>query len=137
VANTILQFSEDIATAEKPPLFPAGEYIAEIRGAEERESAKGNKYVAVTFVINPDNYPVDYDPQFAPDGKTLTFMRLSAEDDLRSRWAMRKFCTSIGATMSKEIDLNSWIGLTAKISIKHTAFEDELREEIGKVGSAE
>lgn len=137
VTDTILQFSEDIASAEKPPLLPANEYDAEIRGAEVKESAKGNKYVAVTLVISPDNYPVDFDPANAPDGKTLSYNRLSAEDDMRSRYNMRKFCTAIGATMSKEIDLSDWIGLTAKVSVKHTEFEGESREEIGKVGSAE
>lgn len=138
VSETILTFSEDIASAEKPPLLPIGEYIAEIRGAEVKESnTTGNKYVSVQFVVNPENYPVDFDPANAPDGKTFTYNRLSAEDDMRARWNMRKFCSAIGAQMAKEIDVSQWVGLTAKISIRHTPYEGEDREEVGKVGSAE
>ena len=78
---SILEFSEDIADAEPPEPLPVGEYRGQIIGTETRMSQKDTKYVAVTWLIPPEEYPADYDPSNAPDGKQVMYRRVPWEDD--------------------------------------------------------
>jgi hypothetical protein len=129
---TIVEYSEDIASAEAPAPIPVGEYPAEIRGVEIKTSQKGNRFYAVKFFIAPENYPVDF-TEGDPDGMTLTYNRVLAEDNAQARFRVRKFCEAIGAKMGKRIDVNDWIGLSATIAIKHDEFEGEPRAQIDRV----
>lgn len=132
--GSILDFSENISDAEAPEPLPDREYPATIQKAEMKTSDRtGSRYIAVTFKINVDDYPADYDANNAPDGTTLMYMRLSAEDNVQSRYRMRKFIEAIGAKGGKRIDLQEWIGLTAKITTKAEEYEGVKRAAIVKV----
>lgn len=133
---TVMEFVEDISEAEAPEPLPPGEYPATIRGAEVKESQSGNHYVAVQFMIQPDDYPADYPAENAPDGKIVTFRRLPYSQDKGAMYRMRKFCESIGAATSKRIDVNDWIGLEATVRIEHDTWEGEKREQIAAVTAA-
>jgi hypothetical protein len=130
--GSIIEFSEDISTAEAPVPLPVGEYPAEIRGAEARTSAKGNRYAAVSFFIAPEAYPADYS-EGDPDGQVLVFQRLSLEDSPAARHRLRKFCEAVGAKAGTKIDLNEWVGLSATVSVTHDTYEGETRAAIQKV----
>lgn len=130
--NSIIEFSEDISNAEAPVPLPPGDYTAEIRAAEVKESAKGNQYFAVTFFIQPEQYPADY-TDGDPDGTTLSYNRLQKRDDTAGRYRVRKFCEAIGAKMGKKIDVNDWIGQTATVAVTNSEYEGEQRAEIKKV----
>ena len=132
----ILEFSEDIADAAAPEPLPIGEYRAQIVATEVRMSQRDTKYVAVTFLVPPDEYPADYDPANAPDGKQVIYRRVGAEDDRQSRFRMRQFCEAIGAAMSKQINPADWIGLEASLTIEHDEYEGINRENITRVNPA-
>lgn len=134
-ATSIMEFSEDISTAEAPPPIPAGDYPASIVKAEIKESAKGNKYLALMFKIDPDNYPADF-IEGNLDGEQLSYNRVQMSDTPRGRYQLRKFLESIGAPMSRVLDPNELMGLTATVGVKHGTWEGEVRAEIGKVLSA-
>lgn len=133
--HSIIEYSEDISTAEAPEPLPVGDYPAEIRAAERKTSAKGNPYGAVTFFIAPENYPADF-TQGDPDGMSLAFNRVPVDDTPAARYRMRKFCEAIGAPTGSRVDMNEWIGLTAVVSITHDTYEGETRAVISKVNPA-
>lgn len=132
---TIVEYSADISDAEAPEPLPVGEYAASIRAADVRVSSKDTRYYAVQFHVSPDEFPADYPTDIAPDGKLLTFRRLSAEDNQLARFNVRKFCEAVGATMSKKVDTNEWVGLEARIQIEHDTYEGVTRENITRVSS--
>lgn len=133
---TIVEFAEDIATAEAPEPLPVGEYPATILAAQINTSQKGTLYAAVTFKIAPEEYPADYPVDIAPDGKTVIYRRVSMEQSQTARFGLRRFCESIGAPMSKRIDVSEWIGLEATVQIDHDTYEGVTREQITRVNAA-
>ena len=132
---SIIEYASDLSDAEAPVPLPPGDYPATIRGAEMKTSGKGNKYINVTFNIDPDSYPADFTEGDA-DGTVLTFGRLSPDDTTRARWGMKKFLQSIGAPTGKAVDLNEWVGLSATVEVKHDTWEGETRPQIAKVKEA-
>lgn len=133
---SIIEFSEDISSAEEPDPLPEGEYPAEITAAEVKISqTKGTKYAQVQFRVQEDDYPADYPAENAPGGKTLRFM-VGLEDNIAARARLRKFCEAVGAPMSKRIAVTDWIGLAGTISVKHDTYEGVLREQVSRVTEA-
>ena len=133
---SIIEFSDDISTAEAPEPLPAGEYLATITKVELKTSQRGTKYAAVTFVIAPEEFPADYPLENAPDGKTVVYRRCSLEDNPQARFMLRNFCEAIGATASKRIDLNEWFNLTAMVQIDQDEYEGVKRENIVRISAA-
>lgn len=134
--TSIVEFSEDIGDAEAPEPLPAGEYPATIRGAEVKTSQRGTLYAAVTFVVSPDEFPADYPVENAPDGKVIVYRRCSMEDNPQARYMLRNFIEAIGATASKKIDVNEWMGLSANIQVENEEYEGVMREQIVRVNAA-
>lgn len=133
---SVMEFSEDVSNAEAPPPLPLGEYEATIRRTEVKVAqSSGNRYVAVSFHIPPEDYPADFDIENAPDGTTVIYRRVPFEDSAQARFRMRQFCEAIEAPMSRSIDVNDWIGLTAKVSITHEKYEGIPRAVITRVSA--
>lgn len=134
--GSILEFSSNLKDAEAPKALPAGDYPAEITGAEYGVSQNsGNPRVDITFRIKPEDYPADYeDADQFPDGKSVHFY-LTAKDDKVSRFRIRKFCESIGAKLGAKVDVNDWIGKSAMVTLIPDEFEGVDRERMTKVSS--
>jgi hypothetical protein len=131
--ESIVEFSEDIANAEAPEPLPEREYPAQIsKATKEISAAKGTLYAKVFFRINEEDYPADYDVNNAPGGKEVMHI-IGLEDNAQSRHRVRKFCEAIGAPMSRRINVAEWVGLDAKITIKHDTYEGVVREKVQKV----
>jgi hypothetical protein len=114
---SVIEFSEDVATAEAPPPLPVGQYPAEVRSAERKTSAAGNDYVRVQFFIAPEQYPADF-TDGNPDGMILDYNRVPVADNPSARFRMRKFCEAIGySPKGGKVDLNEWIGNTATVDV--------------------
>lgn len=133
--NSIIEYASDLAEAEAPVPLPPGDYPAEVRAAEIKTSAKGNRYVEVTFYIAPEAYPADY-TEGNQDGMPLQYGRLSPGGDQRSRWGMKKFCEAIGAELGRTLDLNDWMGKSAIVRVVNEEFEGEQRAKIKSVVAA-
>jgi hypothetical protein len=132
--QSIIEFSEDIATAEAPKPLPVGQYPAEIRSAERKTSANsGNEYGRVQFFIAPEQYPADF-TEGNPDGMLLDYNRVPTQDNPAARHRMRKFCEAIGySPKGGKVDMNEWIGMTATVDIVHDTFDGETRAQIKRV----
>jgi hypothetical protein len=132
---SVIEFSEDVSTQEAPQPLPPGDYPATIKHAEVKTSQRETKYAAVTFHISPDAYPADF-TEGDPDGETIIFRRVPMEDTARSRFMLKRFCESIGATPSKRIDVNEWVGLEATVTVQHEEYEGMPRATITRVSPA-
>lgn len=132
------EFSQDIATAERPPLTPVGEYPATIIDAKIALSKKNTKYADVTFSIERDAFPADFAELVGPtmERKQLHYRRLSLEDNPQSRFNLRQFLEAIGSPASKVIRPSEWVGLEAKIGVDHDTYQGVTNEQIKKVSSA-
>lgn len=136
--NTIVDYSTDISSAEAPPALPAGLYPAEIKAAQVKTSENtGNKYYDVAFHIPAESFPADFPADVAPDGLTLNYRRLSAEDTVQGKFRVRGFCESLGAPMSNRIDVNDWVGRNATVELTQSEWEGVIRNEIKKVQAAQ
>lgn len=132
--KSIIEYEDDLDAAEAPALLPKGDYMAEIRGAEKKESKNPNdkgvhtEYVNVTFYISPDSYPADF-AEGDPDGVILSYGRLNPANTVKARFGMKKFCEKIGAPLGKKLDLNDWIGKSAIVTIGHEPWDgmDQMR----------
>lgn len=131
---SMITFSENISDAEAPEPLPVGEYNALIRQAKVHKSNNSGKLMAnVSFTISPEDYPADFDPNNAPDGVTLSFYGAPLEQDRQSRYRLKLFLEAIGAPMSKEIDLNDWLNLNARIRVETEEYEGVVRNRIKSV----
>ena len=136
--DTIIDFSEDISDAEAPPPLPRNDYEAEVRGVQVAVSKnKGTRYADVTFLIRPEQFPADFDPTYYPDGITMHYRRVTLEDTPQARYSVRMFCEAIGAPMSKRIDINDWIGQSARVTVTHETYEGRERATIQTVAPLE
>ncbi len=134
-SENILSYGEDIADAEAPPPLPDGEYPAEIRNVTTKVSSKGNTMLPIVINVSPDDFPADYPVEFNPDGVSLTSYRLIYDDTPRGRFAMKRFCESIGAPMGKHIDYTAWIGKKVLVTLGHEDYEGMPRNNIQKFSS--
>jgi len=132
--GSIIEFSEDISSAEAPPPIPRTDYSATIKDAQVKVSqTKGTRYCSVTFHIAPDQLPADFPADVYPDGVVIAYNRVGMEDNPGARYRLRKFCEAIGAVPSKRIDVSEWIGLEAVVSIAHETYEGLVRHTIDRV----
>lgn len=133
--DSIISFSEDITDAEAPEPLPEREYPATIVEVTRQDSKAGDPMAVVKWKISEDDYPADYDAGNAPGGKTLTQYVLM-QDTPAGRHRSRRYCEAIGAPTSKRLDVKSWVGLNATVTVKHEEYEGVNRERISKVDAA-
>ena len=134
---SVFEFSTDIADAEAPPPLPVGEYEAQIVKAEPALSQNsGNQYAAVSFRIDPAQYPPDFDgAEIYPDGVTLVYRRVVLEENPVAMYNLKNFLLAIDVAPSKMVDLNEWVGQSARVRIAHEVYEGVNRHQIAAVSS--
>ncbi len=130
--SSIVEFSVDLNDQEAPDPLPVGAYTGVIRKAEVRESQRGTRYGAVSFHIDSDQYPADF-TDGSEDGLTLIFRRVGLEDNPQSRFGTKRFIESIGAPLSKKVDVNEWVGMEAALDVVHDTYEGVTRAVIDRV----
>ena len=123
---TTMEFEDDVADAERPPILPKGKYPVSCTDAKARRSktTEGNQYVETTWHIDPSSYPVDYEG--SEDGESLKYRRTTwGKTDPRSRYNLKKWLDAIGAPMGKAVDLNDWLGCEAIAVVDHERSETD------------
>lgn len=133
--SSIVEFSIDLKKQEAPEPLPAGEYTGTVRKAEVKESQRGTMYAAVSFHIPADQYPADF-KDGSDDGLTLIFRRVGLEDNPQARYGTKRFIESIGAPLSKKIDVNEWVGMEAALDVVLDTYEGVTRAVIDRVRAA-
>lgn len=131
----VIELDQNLGDAEKPAELPAGSYIGEVQDVQIQDSAKGNRYFAIKFVIPPDEIPADLQDQFE-DGAILYWNRqiVPTGKDRRALFNLRKLVESLGLDANTSaIDPNEWMGQKAKLRVKLNRYQGELRAEIGAI----
>lgn len=74
--GVIEEFVSDLATVADPDPLPARKYEAVVTEISIGLSKSSGKPTAkISYMIAPDQYPIDFDPENAPDGVTMTSYR--------------------------------------------------------------
>ena len=130
---SIIEFSEDVASAVAPEPLPAGDYVASIKHAEVRVSNNsGNKYLSLQCYIEPSQYPADY-TDGNPDGTVLSYNRVVLEDTPANRWRLKKLMEALGLQPSRQLDVTAFIGLGCIVTVKNSMYEGEDRAEVANI----
>lgn len=135
----IIELEANLADVEKPLELPPGMYTGEIQDIQVMDSAKGNKYFAIKFIIPAEEIAADMQDQFE-DGAVLFWNRqiVPTGKDRRALFNLRKFIEAIGLDANTtSIDPNEWMGCTAKLKVRQTRYQGELRAEIASVDAAD
>lgn len=134
--GSIIEYGEDLASAEAPKALPAGDYPATVIAAEIGDSkSSGKERVDVQLRISPEDFPPDYeDADSFPDGKVV-HMYISTENTKAQRFRMKKFVEALGGKLGKKLDVNSWIGLNTILTIEPDEYEG-IENERGRKVSA-
>ncbi len=135
--GSIIEYTDDIDDAEAPLPFPEGSYDAEVKAVEAKYSSNNKKYAAISFFIPVEAYPADYPLEEAPDGLVLIYRKLSLENNKMSRFNLKRFIQNLGAPpVGRSLDLSQWVGLRAKIIVKHDTWEGTTRPTVDKIVAA-
>lgn len=135
----VLELDESLADVEKPPEVPPGLYVGEVQDVQKADSAKGNSYYKIKFVITSQELPAELQDQFE-DGAVLFWNRqiVPTQKDRRALFNLKKFVESLGLDANTtRIDPNDWMGCQARLRIRHTKYEGEMRAEIQSVDPVE
>jgi|TARA_R110000822_G_scaffold300834_3_gene424377 hypothetical protein len=133
--SSVVEYSIDLNKQDQPEPLPAGKYTGVIRNAEVKESQRGTMYCAVSFHIGADQFPADY-KDGNDDGMTLVYRRVGLEDNPQARFGTKRFIESIGAPLSKRIDVSEWVGMEAALEVTHETYEGVTRASIDRVQAA-
>lgn len=136
---SVIDLEENLADAEKPPELPNGKYLAEVQGVEVKNSQQGNRYYAIKFMIPAEELPADVKDDYE-DGAVMYWNRQLVPDkqDRRTLYNLRKFVESLGLDANTtRIDPNEWMGCRARLVVKQSAYQGEMRAQITAVEAAE
>lgn len=129
----VMELDTNLEDFEDFEPLPAGGYEGEIRKAELKLADSGTEYYKITYRIDPDAFPADYDRENAPEGMQLIYGRLFKVNphDRRSVTAMKKFYKAHGMSLkSSVIDPAKWEGQKCKLIVGVSEWNGEMRNEI-------
>lgn len=129
---SVVEFSQDISTAEAPKPLPKRAYLASVIESVAKLSSKGNKMGVLTFLITPDQYPADY-TDGPKDGVKISYYRMSLEDNSRARWQIRQISEKMRVPVSRSVDMNSFMGKQALIELIVEEYQGEPRNQIDRI----
>lgn len=133
----IVELEVNLADAKKPPEIPAGKVPAEVQDIEVKTSnTSGNKYYAIKFVVDPLDLPEEM-REIYDDGAPIYFNRQVVPkngQDRRAIFNLKQLYTNLGLDNNlTTIDPNDWMGCKTLLTIRHKAYEGEMRAEIASM----
>lgn len=119
--GSVLEFSEDIASAERPDPLPASQYAFTVVGATRHTSgSSGNETLKIDVEIGADAMPADFVEKYQVEKLSFSKYANVLKDTPQCRYNLRMLCQQLRLAMpSKSFDFSSLIGQTGKIEIKH------------------
>lgn len=123
----IVEFEEDIESAEAPEPLPLGDYRGEIVeakvDAKANDDGSQNVFGRFTFRIGKDQFPADFAEVFKElDHTDVTYIR-SLNPDQRSRFGLKKFAQALGVVVGKTFDPAAFVGQEGLLKITHRTYE--------------
>lgn len=127
--NGILELDMNLEDYDDFEPLPNGEYPATVTLAEMRTSDKGNDYYYLTFQVHPDDFPVDYAVENAPEGLNLVYARVQKPDprNRRSITGVKNLLRALGMPLkSSVVNPGEWEGKKAKLLLGKQEWNGEI-----------
>ena len=134
---SVFEYSSDVSSQEAPPPLPVRTYPAQCTKAEAKRSRNNpdNIVLHLTFTITPDAYPADYTA--TQDATNLLYARQTLnKDDARNRFQLKQLCEKLRVPVSRQLDVQAFVGKMANVKIKHGSWEGMPRAEIDAIEPA-
>ena len=112
-------YTSDISEAERPPVLPAREYIGEIVSYKKTQTQNGKPNLTLGINISPDQYPVDYNPEIAPDGVTIRFRSQDLGDTFSGRYNAKKLAAAMRIPRTNGFKEGDFLGKKVKVALGH------------------
>ncbi len=127
-----VDYADDVAEAKDPPKLPSAEYVATVSQCNPYKNAEtGTEGYKILFRIAPEQFPANFDAEFYPDGKSVTYVTWRLNDDPMGRSNMKKLRNSFGIGGGTSRDPNQFVGLSARIRV---AVDKTGREKVVSIG---
>lgn len=123
----LIKLSDNLDDMKEYEPLPGGPYPAEIREIEVKHSEKQpDGYFVISLMIDPNDFPADYEVENAPNGVVVTYARV-AVPVATNRKTIRPFKNLIkamgldagGDTFNPE----EWIGKGLQVFLSRTEYQ--------------
>lgn len=142
ILPSVIDLGTNLEDATPPPPLPPGQYRATVMSVTPTVSqTSGNLYGKTVFRIDPSQYPIDFSPDNAPNGKSLTYNRMVIDPKVlrankRVLFALRQWYEALGLPLAvTSINTNDWVGCEVMLSISNRENRNTglMEEEIDRV----
>lgn len=141
---SVIELGTSLEDVAPPPPLPPGQYRATVMTVTPTVSqTSGNQYGKTVFKIDPSQYPVDYSPDNAPNGKSLTYNRIIIDPKVlrtnkRAMFSLRQWYEALGLPLAvTSINPQDWVGQEVLLTISNRENRNSgmLEEEIDRVSA--
>lgn len=112
-------YSQDISEAERPPVLPAREYVGEVVSYKRTQTQKGKPNITLQINVSPDNYPVDFNGETAPDGVNINFRTQDLSDTFQGRYNAKKVAQAFKISRTNGFKESDFLHKRVKFSLEH------------------
>lgn len=127
MSQSIITLSEDLGNMEEFEALPPGPYPAEVRDVEIKHSEKVPQgYFVISMLIDPEDFPADYDVANAPEGLPITYARVAVPvaENRRSVAPIKRWLKALGLPAAgMQIDTDQWIGKKVQVMLSSTTYQ--------------
>ncbi len=136
--SSIIELNQDISEMEEYEPLPDGPYPATIRDVEVKTNEKNpNGYFVITLLVEPENFPADYDPENSPQGVPLTYARVQVPDP-KNRRTVKPFKNLLRSLDQTEggtsFDTDDWTGQEILVMVSTNEYLGTLVNNVDSVG---
>ena len=140
---SVIELGTNLEDVVAPPPLPPGQYRATVVSVVPTVSQSGNLYGKTVFRIDPSQYPVDYAPDNAPNGKSLTYNRIIIDPKVlrgnkRAMFSLRQWYEALSLPLAvTSVNVGDWVGREASLTISNRENRNSgiMEEEIDRVNA--
>jgi len=125
----LIKLAMNLEDMEEFQPLPAGPYRAEVREVTTKiTEGVPNGFFVIKLRVDPNDFPVDYDPENAPEGVALTYANVKLPDgDRRKVKPFKNLLKALGVDASgTSFDPSDWIGKEVQVFVSVNTFQGNL-----------
>lgn len=124
-SEALFTYDESLEQAEAPDPLPENKYRGEITDVRIGQSQlSGKDQLIFTLVIPPENFPVDFNPENAPDGVRLLFYSRDVDGSRVGRYEMRRICEALKVPLTNRVRRSDFENKAVEIEVTHKVRDD-------------
>lgn len=124
----MISLSQNIDDMPEYEPLPSGPYPAEVRHVEVAHSEKiPTGYIKMALMVDPSDYPADYDASNAPEGVPLTYARVRIPtEDRRTVRPFKMLLAALGVSGGSSFDPGEWVGKQVQVLVSRSEYQGAL-----------